>query len=49
MSTERARFNLRVPVDLRTSLEALAKKRGVSVNSLIATAIADFLAQVKKK
>ena len=45
---ERARFNLRIPIDLREKLEALSAKLGVPMNGLITMAVQRFIDEQPK-
>lgn len=45
MTKDRIRFTLRIPVDIFNRLNEIAKNKGISCNSLIASILFDYLNQ----
>ena len=45
MTKDRMRFTLRIPVDVFNKLNEIAKNKGISCNSLIASILFDYLNQ----
>lgn len=49
MTKERIRFTLRIPDNIYEKLNTLAKKQGVSCNSLISTILFDYVNKKEHK